>query len=81
MTIYVSSPVWIRLETATGTLLDELPTIRQSDTWHGPNTREGELCYASRTFCRTNIDALPIRQNRALSPVIIYNHENASFVN
>ncbi len=74
ITIYVSSPVWVRIETGSGILLDEIPSIRQSDTWHGPNTREGELCYSSRTFCRTNIEELPIRQHRVLTPVVIHNH-------
>lgn len=78
ITIYVSSPAWVRIETNDpSTLLGDVPTVRQSDTWYGPNTREGELCYASRTFCRTNFEEIPIRPNRVISPVIIYNHENA----
>jgi hypothetical protein len=75
-TIYVSSPVWVKIEVgANKTALDSIPTLRLSDTWHGPNTREGELCYASRTFCRTNLDEIQTRTNRALTPVIIYNHD------
>lgn len=75
VTIYVSSPVWVRIETAhTKIILNEFPSLTQSDTWHGPNTREGELCYASRTFCRTKLEELPIRSHRVLSPVIIHNN-------
>jgi hypothetical protein len=75
VTIYVSSPVWVKIEVgATNVLLDNIPTMRLSDTWHGPNTREGELCYASRTFCRTKLEDVTVRSSRVLTPVIIYNH-------
>jgi hypothetical protein len=74
-TIYVSSPVWVRIETGNPKhTLIEIPVLRQSDTWHGPNTLEGELCYASRTFCRTDLENLPIRSHRVITPVVIFNH-------
>jgi len=51
VSVYVSSPLWVRIETGRpAKLLCELPTFRPSDTWFGPNTIDGELCYASRTF-------------------------------
>jgi hypothetical protein len=75
VTIYVSSPVWVRVETGNPKMpMVEIPSVRLSDTWHGPNTLEGELCYASRTFCRTNINEMPVRSHRVLTPVVIYNH-------
>jgi hypothetical protein len=75
ITIYVTSPIWVRIETGSPKHpLLEIPTIRQSDTWHGTTTQEGELCYASRTFCRTNLNELPVRSNRVITPVIIYNN-------
>ncbi len=72
--IYVSSPLWLRVETGppTCTLL-ELPLYRSSDTWVGPNTREGELCYASRTSCRHTLADLHPRAQRAVTPVQIHN--------
>ncbi len=74
ITVYVSSPIWVRIETGSPKLvLIDIPSLRQSDTWHGPNTQEGELCYASRTFCRTNLEELPARSNRVISPIIIHN--------
>jgi hypothetical protein len=77
-TIYVSSPVWVRIESGNPkTTLLEVPVIRQSDTWHGPNTLEGELCYASRTFCRTDLENLPVRSHRVMTPVIIYNYSKS----
>ena len=77
-TIYVSSPVWVRIESGNpkNSLL-EIPVLRQSDTWHGPNTLEGELCYASRTFCRTDLENLPTRSHRVITPVIIHNNSKS----
>lgn len=81
VTIYVSSPLWVRIETGkTKAILEDIPTLRQSDTWHGPNTREGELCYSSQTFCRTDLEDLPVRANRILTPVKIYNHAKYSLL-
>ncbi len=75
VTIYVSSPVWVRIEVGDKRLmLDEIPSLRLSDTWYGPNTREGELCYSSPTFCRTSLAELPFRPHRVISPIIIQNH-------
>lgn len=53
--------------------LAELPTHRLSDTWFGPSTRVGELCYASRTAGRLSLDEIPIRPHRAVTPVTIDN--------
>jgi hypothetical protein len=81
VTIYVSSPIWVRITVgAHASILDDIPTLRQSDTWHGPNTREGELCYSSRMFCRTNLNDLPLRANRVLTPVKIFNHDKHSLL-
>lgn len=75
VTIYVSSPAWVRLEAGSlNVFLDEIPSMRLSDTWYGPNTREGELCYSNLTFCRTHLTDLPVRPHRVLTPVIIHNH-------
>lgn len=74
VTIYVSSPAWIHVEANNSkTPLEEIPTLRLSDTWYGPNTREGELCYSSSTFCRTNLKELTLRPHRVISPVVIQN--------
>lgn len=48
-TIFVSIPLWICGAADAGRPLFELPLYRPSDTWFGPSTRAGELCYASRT--------------------------------
>nr|MEE4269987.1 hypothetical protein [Candidatus Krumholzibacteria bacterium] len=72
---FVSSPLWVRVD------LDDpvrpmyaQPTNRPSDTWFGPSTIEGELCYAIRTSVRFNLENLPVRPHRAISVVRILNH-------
>lgn len=71
-TVYVSSPLWVRIA-AGGVLLKEIGTQRPSDTWFGPSTRVGEVCYASRTHCRLSADELPWRPYRAVTPLLIRN--------
>ncbi len=53
-------------------LLD-VPTHRPSDSWFGPSTMEGELCYGSRTNARLNLENLPVRPHRAISVVRVKN--------
>jgi hypothetical protein len=81
VTIYVSSPVWVQVKANDNKIaIDEIPTLRLSDTWYGPNTREGELCYSSSTFCRTNLDELTVKPHRIISPVIIQNNAKDSLL-
>ena len=73
-TIYVSLPVWLRVQVGDPpATLEEIPVQRLSDTWFGPSTREGELCYASRTHGRSSLEQLPLRHHRAMTAVIIRN--------
>jgi hypothetical protein len=58
----------------------ELPSYRLSDTWFGPSTFVGELCYASRTAGRLALDELPVRPHRAVTPVIIDNRAPSALV-
>ena len=73
--LYVSTIVWIQASVTNGNgkVLLDMPTIRRSDTWFGDNTREGELCYATRTSARTELDAIRPRPHRAVTPVEIRN--------
>jgi len=75
--LFVSTVVWIA--TYLNDCMDEpctlleLPARRPSDTWFGPNTLEGELCYASRTSARISLDLIERRPHRAVTPVEIRN--------
>lgn len=73
-TLYVSSPLWVRIRRARGgCLLHERPVHRLSDTWVGDSTREGELAYASRTNGRLDWRDLTVNRHRAVTPVHIDN--------
>lgn len=75
-TMYLSTPVTLRIQVR-GTpplVLREVPMLRLSDTWFGPSTREGELCYAGRTHARHALEELPRRVHRVITAVRIVNH-------
>lgn len=78
-TIYLSQPVWVRLEAGDppGTLV-VLPTFVLKDTWFGPSPREGELCYATRTAARLDLDDFRFRPARAVTEVRIRNRAAAT---
>lgn len=73
--LYVSSPVWVRVQTGKRSkiILDEVPTFVLSDTWYGPNTREGELCYAGHTHASPHLSDVPSGPDRIISPMLIKN--------
>jgi hypothetical protein len=74
VTVFVSLPLWLRITVGDRHVeLDELPIHRPSDTWFGPSTRIGELCYAVRTSARLALDELPRRPHRAIAVVRIQN--------
>lgn len=82
-TFFISSPVSVAVLLSMPEsprepelLLEALPSLRLSDTWFGPDTREGELCYAARSEARHSRDELPLRPHRAVTPVTIENRSN-----
>jgi len=79
VTLYLSTPLWVRIELVeTERRLTEVPSHRMSDTWFGPSTREGTLCYATRTAGRLRLDRLPLRLHRALTPLTVHNQTDES---
>ncbi len=81
VTLYVSTPLWVALAPGgTRDVIEEVPTMRPSDTWFGPNTRTGELCYATRTTCRLRLEELPIRPHRAVTEVRLDNRADSELV-
>lgn len=78
-TFYISTPVCISVELDDGRrLLQEIPVMRLSDTWFGPSTRVGELCYAAKTEARNSRDEVPLRPHRAVTPMTIHNRSDES---
>lgn len=73
LVLYMGSPLWVRL-TVAGRELDSFPIHTPSETWFGPSTREGEICYATRTACRLRADEGLVRPHRATTAVRVRNH-------
>lgn len=74
--IHISSPLWLRLRTTQSkhtTTLTEYPIHLPSDTWFGANTREGEMCYAAKTYARLDLRNLYRQPYRVFTNVGIYN--------
>lgn len=70
LTFYISSPLWLQVRAGAGLmLLQEMPVLRPSDTWSGPLTRSGGLCYASSTMARTSLENFPFSPLRAVTPI------------
>ena len=73
--IFVSVPLWVGLRSPSDeTLVLDEPVSRLSDTWFGPSTLVGELCYAVKTSIRFHRENLPDRPHRVVSAVRIRNH-------
>ncbi|MEX0900065.1 MAG: hypothetical protein WD081_05180 [Gammaproteobacteria bacterium] len=74
VTLYVGSPVWVQVAVGDPPVhLLEIPSHRASDTWVGPNTREGEACYGSRTLAQVDFADCTIRPHRAITEVEVRN--------
>lgn len=72
--LFISTAVWLRISVGDPRMqLMEIPSVRSSDTWFGPSTREGELCYAARTAARMNLDNVLLRPERAITSVVLRN--------
>lgn len=75
--LFVSTPLWLRALTAqNGECFLDLPFWRPTDSWFGPSTIEGRLCYSKHTDARVSVDLLDFRPNRAITPVNITNESD-----
>jgi hypothetical protein len=72
--LYVGTSLWMQvLLGEQQQVLTELPLATPSKTWLGANTMQGEICYASATYGRLVLEAVPMRPWRAVTPVTINN--------
>ena len=79
VTLYVGTSLWLSLEQGDNVLV-ELPVARLSDTWFGPDTIQGEVCYAARTHARLSLEGSPPNPYKAMTPVTIKNHASHPLV-
>lgn len=75
MVVYVSTPVWVKLGVAATDLL-EVTSYRPSDTWFGPTTGGGELCYGLRSRARVERSQLEEHPARAVTALTMRNHSS-----
>ncbi|MBN1292078.1 MAG: hypothetical protein JXB48_09595 [Candidatus Latescibacteria bacterium] len=81
ISFYVSSPVWIIIKTGNPPVkIIDMPVFRPSDTWFGPSTMEGELCYASKSYGRLKLEDIQFRPHRAVTVVLLKNQTNQSIL-
>jgi hypothetical protein len=72
--LFVSTPLWLQVRIGSpGKMITEFPSFRLPDSWLGPPTEEGELCYAIKTAGRLDLTELPLRPHRAITPIVVHN--------
>jgi len=74
VTIFISHSVWLSLSYGTqqNTLMT-IPVHRPSDTWFGPSSEEGELCYSARTKAKLRFEELDFFPYRAVTKIVLKN--------
>ncbi|SUV41047.1 Uncharacterised protein [Acinetobacter haemolyticus] len=53
--------------------LFDIPVIQPKDTWFGKSPQQGEVCYATSVDGRTDLNLLPPRAFRAVTPIEFHN--------
>ncbi|MBB5322739.1 hypothetical protein [Marinobacter oulmenensis] len=79
--LYVGTTLWLKVCVGNEqNELTEFPLAPPSMTWLGRNTMEGELCFASATYGRLSLEAVPKRPWRAVTPVTIINRREEALL-
>ena len=72
VTIFASSPLWLRAHVGAHPVFDRA-VDQPSDTWFGPATHRGELCYATKAFCRLRLEDIQTPLHRAVTAITVNN--------
>jgi hypothetical protein len=80
ITFFISTPVCVTVALQGDLELQEIPVLRLSDTWFGPSTRVGELCYSARTQARNSRSEVLLRPHRAVTPVTVHNRSEKMLI-
>ncbi len=76
VTLFVSTAIWVQVAFDQGPPVLDQPTLRPPDTWFGPDSRTGEICYASRTRAKTEAHQAGHWISRAITPVRVRNQSD-----
>lgn len=76
--IHFTTPLWMGIDLVDPRLrIAECAIQRPSDTWFGPDTTEGDLCYAALSYGSVLLDGLPNSPLKAATSVIIRNESKS----
>lgn len=72
--VYISTPLWMTVMLPeTQIPIADMPFWRPSDSWFGPSTMHGDICYSKNTDAKTDRNKLETRSHRANSIITIKN--------
>lgn len=78
--LYIVTPLWLRIKLVHDGRamreMQELALFRPSDTWFGPVSHEGELCYSSQAPAYFSLSNVPLRLHCAITAVSIRNSDS-----
>lgn len=74
ITVYISTPLWMTILVPQQKVpIADIPFWRPSDSWFGPSTMAGDLCYSKYTDAKMDMQNLEKRSHRASTMVTIKN--------
>ena len=74
--LYVSTPIWMTISmNQNAEPMYDVPFWRPSDSWFGPNTISGDVCYAKYTDAKLLKEHLEVRSHRASTLVTVLNEQ------
>ncbi len=77
--LYTISPLWLKADaTLPAKTLIDVPLYRMSDTWFGPMSVMGELCYASPSPTFLQLREVPLRLHCVITAIQVKNSGTAS---
>lgn len=76
--LFLSTPLWLQVYQPdkagkAGQLLLETSLSPNAETWFGPDTLTGELCYMVQTCARLSPDAVSAKDHYATTPIRLHN--------
>jgi hypothetical protein len=80
VSLFVSIPLSVRVFASGDRRVVDVPSLRLQDTWFGPSTRVGELCYATKTRARLHAAELAVCPHLAICRVRLANHAESPLV-
>lgn len=83
--LFLSTPLWLQVfqPNAKGVadhMLLEAALAPYAETWFGPDTLTGALCYVVQTCARLSIDEVSARDHYAITPIRIHNEGDDELV-